>query len=59
MTSLESKIGINLKNVHCPVCGELQPKIRKPKGLYEILWGGNTCERCCCKMNKFGKERCK
>jgi len=57
MNSIKSKIGINLQDVHCPDCRELQPKIRKPKGLYEILWGGNTCKKCGCKMDKFGKKR--
>jgi hypothetical protein len=57
MSDLESKIGINLKPVYCPICGEKQPTIRKPKGLYEIFWGGYTCVKCGCKMDKFGKIR--
>ena len=57
MNSIESKIGINLKEVHCPICEKLQAKIRKPKGLYETLWGGYTCKKCECKMDKFGKIR--
>ncbi|WP_298420294.1 hypothetical protein [uncultured Kordia sp.] len=48
---------INTKTVNCPKCREEQPKIRKPKGWYEILWGGNTCKNCGCKMDRFGKER--
>lgn len=57
MSDLESKIGINFNAVKCPACGEKQPVIRKPKGLYEILWGGYTCKNCGCKMDKFGKVR--
>ncbi len=57
MTNLNSKLGININAINCPVCGEKQPQIRKPKGLYEFLWGGNTCKKCGCKMDKFGKVR--
>ncbi len=49
--------GVNLNTVYCPVCNKQQPKIRKPKGWKEILWGGYTCENCGCKMDKYGKER--
>jgi len=49
--------GINLKTVNCPKCKTEQPKIRKPKGWKEILFGGNTCEKCGCRMDKYGKER--
>lgn len=51
------KFKVNLKTVFCPKCGEEQPKIRKPKGWQEILWGGNTCKNCGCKMDRFGNER--
>lgn len=50
-------LAINLKKVNCPKCNLEQPKIRKPKGLKEILWGGNTCTNCGCKMDKHGKKR--
>ncbi len=50
-------MSINLNTVYCPVCKKQQPKIRKPKGWKEILWGGYTCENCGCKMDKYGKER--
>ena len=49
--------GLNFKGVQCPKCGAKQPKIRKPKGWKEILWGGNTCKNCGCKMDKYGRER--
>lgn len=51
------KFGVNLKTVNCPECQTAQPKVRKPKGLYEILWGGSTCKNCGCKMDKYGKKR--
>jgi hypothetical protein len=59
MNSSRSKWGINLKKVFCPKCKTEQPRLRKPKGLYEVLWGGNTCENCGCKMDKYGNERTK
>ncbi|MDD7913441.1 hypothetical protein [Polaribacter ponticola] len=52
-----NKLKINLKIIHCPKCNEEQPKIRKPKGWTEILWGGNTCKNCGCKMDRLGNER--
>lgn len=51
------KFKINLKTTHCPKCNEIQPKVRKPKGWHEIIWGGITCKNCGCKMDRFGKER--
>jgi transposase-like protein len=50
-------LGINIKKVKCPDCGQEQPMIRKPKNIREALFGGWTCEKCGCKMNKFGKKR--
>ena len=57
LKSLINNFGINLKTVNCPKCKEEQPKIRKPRGMKEILWGGFTCKSCGCKMDKYGKER--
>ena len=48
---------INLAKVYCPKCKHEQPKVRKPNGLKDALWGGFTCSNCNCKMDKFGKER--
>jgi len=50
------KMGINLEPVRCPKCGIEQPKLRLPKGIKEALWGGWTCEKCGCKMDKYGNE---
>jgi hypothetical protein len=57
MNGVGNKVGINIRIVKCPVCNERQPFIRKPKGIYEILWGGYTCNNCGCKMDKYGKKR--
>ena len=51
-----SKLGINLKEVKCPNCGAVQPKVRTPKNFSQFLWGGNTCANCGTEMDKFGKE---
>lgn len=53
---LFDKVKINLGTVNCPDCGEKQPKIRKPKNWRQILWGGNTCEKCGCEMDRIGKK---
>jgi transposase-like protein len=52
-------LGINIKKVKCPDCGQEQPMLRKPKSIREALFGGWTCEKCGCKMNKFGEKRSK
>ncbi|MFT4521685.1 MAG: hypothetical protein ACI8ZN_000622 [Bacteroidia bacterium] len=57
MAESNSKWGVNLKKVNCPKCGEEQPKVRRPKGWTEFLWGGSTFAKCGCKMDKFGVER--
>ena len=50
------KWGINLQSVHCPQCNKQAPKIRTPKNLRQLLWGGWTCSECGCKMDKWGKS---
>ena len=57
MNKITSKIGITFNPVKCPICHQEQPYIRKPKGLYEILWGGYTCKNCGCRMDKYGRKR--
>jgi len=57
MAITKKDFGINLRTVHCPKCETEQPKIRKPKGWKEILWGGYSCANCGCKMDKYGTER--
>jgi hypothetical protein len=47
---------VNLKKTNCPDCGAEQPKVRKPKNLRQILWGGNTCQECGCEMDRFGEK---
>lgn len=51
---MSSKWGVNLKKVKCPECGEVQPRVRKPKNLRQALWGGWTCANCDTEMDKYG-----
>ena len=48
--------GINMDTVICPRCGNIFPKIRKPANLKQALWGGATCIKCGCEVDKWGKE---
>jgi hypothetical protein len=41
----------------CPRCGERLPMIRKPTSSEETMWGGWTCPKCRCKVDKYGRER--
>lgn len=51
----QSKWGINLNRVNCPVCQTQQPIMRVPKGRDQILWGGTTCPKCQTNLDKYGK----
>ncbi len=48
--------GINLKSVNCPRCGESVPQIRTPTSIRQTAWGGWTCVRCGCEIDKWGAE---
>jgi predicted RNA-binding Zn-ribbon protein involved in translation (DUF1610 family) len=50
----KGKLGINLSKVFCPKCGQPMPMIRKPKNQRQALWGGWTCPKCGCEMDKYG-----
>ena len=47
--------GINLEPVNCPTCGSPMPQARQPKSLRQALWGGGTCGKCGCEMDKWGR----
>ena len=49
------KMGINIRRVICPVCGELQPIMRRPKTFKQVLYGGGTCAKCGEDIDKWGK----
>ena len=52
----EGKWGINTDIVICPRCKLALPRVRKPKNLKQVLWGGWTCKNCSCEVDKWGKE---
>ena len=55
-TLRKDKWGINLKETFCPRCGEKIPSIRKPASRQQAIWGGGTCPKCGCKVDKWGRE---
>ena len=55
-TIRKNKWGINLKEVHCPRCGKKIPSIRKPADRQQAIWGGGTCPKCGCEVDKWGRE---
>jgi hypothetical protein len=48
--------GLNFRQVSCPRCGTALQAIRSPRSLREALWGGGTCPKCGCEMDKWGRE---
>lgn len=49
--------GIGSLNPACPRCGTSMPAIRRPASIAEAMWGGWTCPKCGCKVDKYGHER--
>jgi len=41
----------------CPRCQALLPKMRKPKSMRQMLFGGWTCSECGCEVNSMGRQR--
>jgi len=54
--SRKGRMGINVQRVSCPRCQEKMPAARAPRNARQMLWGGWTCPRCGCEMDKWGKE---
>ena len=50
------RFGINVHVPNCPRCGQQVPVIRNPKSIRQFLWGGYTCTKCVCEIDKWGKE---
>jgi hypothetical protein len=48
--------GINLDPIRCPRCNANLSKVKKPKSLHQILWGGGTCGVCGTVMDKWGRQ---
>ena len=56
-TKSKGRWGINFTRTVCPRCGTAMPIIRKPASREEAMWGGWTCPKCGCKVDKYGQER--
>jgi hypothetical protein len=54
-TVTENRWGINTNPVNCPACGCPMPQVRQPKSLRQALWGGGTCGKCGCEMDKWSR----
>tara|TARA_R100000005_G_scaffold93234_1_gene68217 strand:- start:149 stop:421 length:273 start_codon:yes stop_codon:yes gene_type:complete len=58
----KSQWGINAsalspkKELHCPNCNTVLPKVRKPANLRQALWGGFTCAGCGKEYDKWLRE---
>jgi hypothetical protein len=55
-TAQKNRWGINLEAVNCPRCKQVMPQVRTPRSTSEAMWGGGTCARCGCQMDKWGRE---
>ena len=51
-----NRLGVNVREVHCPECNAAMPAVRKPASLSQALWGGWTCPQCGTKMDKWGRR---
>lgn len=52
----EGNWGLNVEDTCCPACGRPQPKVRVPRSVQEILWGGWSCP-CGARLDKWGRFR--
>jgi hypothetical protein len=50
------KWGLNFRRIVCPRCQFQQLVIRIPTSWRQYLWGGCTCKKCGCEMDKWGVE---
>jgi hypothetical protein len=53
-TVTKNRWGINTKPVNCPACGCPMPQVQ-PKSIRQALWGGGTCGKCGCEMDKWAR----
>ena len=40
----------------CPNCGSPFPRFRWPKNRRQVLWGGGTCAKCGCEVDRNGRK---
>lgn len=49
-------IRLTLPAKPCPNCQSPLPKVRMPRYLREWLWGGQTCPKCQCSLDRKGRR---
>lgn len=54
-TLVKNRWGMNLDSVVCPACGASEGFLRAPRSVKQALWGGWTCQKCGCAMDKWGR----
>lgn len=54
-TFKQNRWGLNPFPISCPSCGAVQPRVRMPTSLRQMLWGGQTCKVCGTEMDKWGR----
>jgi hypothetical protein len=47
--------GLLMPKKRCPNCGTPFPRFRKPTFNRQTFWGGATCEKCGCEVNRYGR----
>ena len=47
-------IGLLIPHRSCPDCGDPFPRFRKPANRSQAQWGGATCARCACEVDRRG-----
>ena len=49
-------LGLLIPRRKCPDCGEPFPRFRKPANRQQALWGGSTCAKCGCEVDRRGRK---
>ena len=49
-------LGLAMPRRKCPDCGEPFPRFRKPANRRQALWGGGTCAKCGCEVDRRGRK---
>lgn len=49
-------LGLVLPRRKCPECGEPLSRFRKPTNARQALWGGWSCPKCGCEVDRRGRK---
>ena len=55
-TIAKTRWGVNFRRLRCPRCDTPAPLVRTPKSARQAMWGGVTCAKCGCEIDKWGRE---